>query len=460
MSIPSVSFNKRSAGEVGASKGSGARRTRRRANDQPYIGNENPMMNINLSSSSDSDDVPVISTKTTNSNPILVDFDSESSSSTTDEMPGGINGNWGAASAQPPIRIVTPSEPLNEGQIKRKRRPSKSQRGRDNDNDNDHSGRVRRRRKTNDNVSDDENQNEEEQRHERRKVIKRVRKVRRPVAVEEESSDSDHNQREEEEEEKEEVEEVKVVKRRRKSRAGEPSPKRKAHQQDDSKNDTDSSETKSGYIPDPIPEGVSNYTMIRTKKTFGSASFHMVADEKCIFACEPSEDKISKLYNITRKFPAKRDSPSYQGFLRVHEHGHRFTLVSNFEKPNDDRDGELLGVCFTKTPAGRKMRIAMTHNIVPFFPISKRLNLSRVAKEEKEMQKFDYLEVVKSPDDDFGSDIAVKSVKNFKLTNQKTGQLIFQIYKYADGQYNIKSAYPLNPFLAFGLAVACILSEK
>ena len=459
MSIPSVNFNRSPIREIGSPRSKVVRRTRRRGNDNPYLGNINPMMNINLSSSSDSDDVPVIQTKVTNSNPVLLDFESDSSSSSSsDDLPGGINGNWKAAKINPPIRVVEPPQPSCNEQHIRKRRPSHAPRGNIIENENNHAEKVHRSRRTNENNSDDENnQNEVPKTHQRRKVVKRVRKVRKQIVVEEESENE--QQKKEEEEEKSEEEEVKVVRRRRKTSSDEKSQSSIQHTHEEEKNETESSETKSSYVPDPIPEGISNFTMIRTKKTFGASNYHMVADEKCVFACELSEDKMSKYYIITRKFPAKMDSKSYQGFLRVHEHGHRFTLVSNFERENDDRDGELLGVCFTKGTTGRKMRIAMTRDLVPFFPISKRLNLSRLAKDEKENSNFDYLETVQSPNDDFGSELTIKSVKNFKMTDPKTGDLIFQIYKYADGQYNVKCAAPLNPFVAFGLAVACITSE-
>ena len=512
MSIPSVHFSSRNRGGGGGSPvRQQMHRRRRGANDVSFKPSDSTHvqrnLQLSLSSSDDSDDVPVISTKTTNSNVVLVDIESDtSSSSSLDEPPVGMDGNWGAKQKQPQIQVIVPNEP-KEAPSGTRRRRSNARHDDDQNNDDSsepkkekmypsHEGRRRRsssRQEERDSSSED-NSEDEEPRPERRRVIKRVRKVRKPVIVEEEeseketSSSEDNNQQEDDDEE----EERKVIRRKRRVRSPQPeshnerrrSPERSRSHGSRSTRDTEeqpehssprksrkhrnereeevdtSSGERGGYIPDPIPEGISTYTVIRQKKPFGGAKFHMVANEKCIYASEPAADKMSKMQIITRKFPATRESPSYLGFLRIQQHKHRFTLVSNLEKPNDDRDGELLGACFSKKGIIRSLRVAITRNLTPFFPISKRLNLSRVAKDEKVLDQFQYFETDQNPEDTYDSDIVMESVKNFRLTNPETGELVFQIYKYGESQYSVKCGAPLNPFLAFGLAVSCIMSDR
>lgn len=211
-----------------------------------------------------------------------------------------------------------------------------------------------------------------------------------------------------------------------------------------------------GYVPPPMPEGISDFIIIRTKK-FGGPKFNMIQNDRNVLVSEMSGDKIGKYHMICLKPTFEKTLPNYQGFLRVHENSTRFTLISNVEKPNDDRDGEIMGIYLDGKTKQRTVHIVVPKNGQPFFPISKRLNLSRQAKEKTE-DFLDYFESTQSETDDFESDVVTKSVKNFKLTD-KDGNLMFQIYKVADSQFNVKVGKPFNSLLAFGLSMSIILSK-
>ena len=205
----------------------------------------------------------------------------------------------------------------------------------------------------------------------------------------------------------------------------------------------------------PAPEETQIYQIIRKQEIFGKTKYHMVSEDKCLYFGESAEDDLSSMYNLYYK---KVCPEGYKGYLRIHEMGKRFTLVTTYQKPHDEREGELLGIYFSNVGNKRQITISSLSTFTVFFPMTRRLNLSRVAKEQLDSPRFHFITAVQSPDDDFGSDLVIKSVKNFKIVDEN-GNLLYQLYKVSSGQYNIKCNPPFNPFMCFGISIAIIHSK-
>lgn len=432
MSIPSVNFNNRnirtrraaqSHGEPTApiSQPSRTRRTRfnspqrRRGSSSAFIAGDG-------SESSDTESSGNVKTiLTRNKTPDFIDVPTSDSSSSDSEdaEPAGQNANWGAS---PPRE--KPSNTEIQPKIEEEHPPA-------------HSGRKR---------------------------VKRIRKVVAPAEEQEEPEPKPVQppskpppklnlppESESENESEDGAAEIKVTRKYKTSSSS------NSQQQVVPPQPVPS--TTPIYNASPPPSGVSDYIIIRTKK-FGGPKFQMIQNDKNILVSEMSSDKIGKFHMICLKPNFEKVLPNYQGFLREHENKNRFTLVSNVEKPNDDRDGEIMGVFLEGKSKQRTIHIITPKDGQPFFPISKRLNLSRQAKENVEniLPNFQVYTKTQLETDDFDSDVVTKSVKNFKLVDEQ-GNLMYQIYKVANGQFNVKVAKPFNTLLAFGLSISIIVSK-
>lgn len=213
-------------------------------------------------------------------------------------------------------------------------------------------------------------------------------------------------------------------------------------------------------ILDPIPSEQQSYTVIRHKGTFGKLSFNFLLNDKTIFYAELTKDVLSNIFIITTKHPCTKSSSGYQGYVRVSGSRKRFTVVSKYLKPNDDREGCLLGCYFSKSHSGnRTLRIAMPPTLSPFFPISKRTELSRVAKAPEKSSRFVYYETVQSQADNFDADLVEKSIKNFIVRDYQK-ENILQFFKASENQFRVKCTAPFNRLMCFGLCIAMIYSKE
>ena len=209
------------------------------------------------------------------------------------------------------------------------------------------------------------------------------------------------------------------------------------------------------YNVDPPLSEVSNFSMIRKKELFGKMSFHMVSSDKCLFAAQMDEDDYGPIFSIFQKNISPQN---HCGKLTIHESGKRFVLVTDYRKPNDIREGQLLGIYFSKENSKRQLTVVTTKNYKVFFPITRGLDMGRIAKNTEKNERFNYFSTIQSEDTDFESDYVVKSVKNFKIVDDN-GNLIYQIYKASAGQFNVKCGAPFNEFMCFAISMAIIYSK-
>lgn len=216
----------------------------------------------------------------------------------------------------------------------------------------------------------------------------------------------------------------------------------------------------SAMILDPIPAEQQIYTVLRHKGSFGKVSFNFLFNDKATYYAVLSKDALSSIFVISTKLPVTTDSSGYQGYVRVSGSRKRFTLVSKYLKPNDDREGCLLGCFFSKNQNGnRTLRITMPPVLSPFFPISRRMELSHVAKSPEKLDRFVYYETEQLPTDLFDADLVEKSIKNFIICDDQKNH-IFQFFKASENQFRVKCTAPFNRLMCFGLCIAMIYSKE
>jgi hypothetical protein len=227
----------------------------------------------------------------------------------------------------------------------------------------------------------------------------------------------------------------------------------------------------------PVDRTVNSFNIFRELKKFAkfrSEQLRMVQDEAPVFFSAPGKDHIGRFYIISTLQEVKMDPIGFAGLVRTHNLGERFTIISNELKPNDDRDGELAGISFHTASAGSSsligLKLVLTANGRPHFPISKRWNMSRVAhaasRGEEINEKFVAFEskIAVAKDDweallGLGGIPVMKSRKNCVICDG-AGERIFVLYKISDSWFGMKCRFPITPLVGFGLALAIISSAK
>ena len=220
-----------------------------------------------------------------------------------------------------------------------------------------------------------------------------------------------------------------------------------------------------------------HFSVFREQKMFSalrSNELRLVVDGQVILYSQETKDNLGKVHIITSKRMATTDPGSgFEGSVRVNDGSERFTVVSNEEKPNDDREGELAGIEIAgKTKdKGRSMGIVLTSNKQPYFAISKSRGLASMAcsalKENKPVQpRFRFYTPKSLTCGADGSihieDRDVTALETFKncVIQDDSGSVLFALYKIADGCYGMKCRAPFTPFIAFGLSIAMMTSNK
>lgn len=209
------------------------------------------------------------------------------------------------------------------------------------------------------------------------------------------------------------------------------------------------------------------YTVFRKKHVFGGDEFRLMKDDKTLFFTAKSKDGIGSMHLISKSHPVSIDSPGWVGFLRIHQSSKRFTLVSNAVLPNDDRDPEILGLMFVRSKVpdlnARQIKIVMTKNGQPFYPISKRLNLSRIAMEEANNPSFMTLisELPRKSESgklqlSFSGAFVIPSVKNFVFRDPETHKVLIMVFKTSSETFRVKFRHPFTQLSAFGIAISII----
>ena len=213
-----------------------------------------------------------------------------------------------------------------------------------------------------------------------------------------------------------------------------------------------------------------SYTVFRQKQIFGGTEFRMMKDDKPIFFTSKSQDGLSKFYIISTTKQVTLDSPGFVGFLRIHQSSTRFTLVSNDNLPNDDRDPEIMGLSFIKSLnpdiQARQFKLVLPKNNQPFYPISKRLNLSRVAQSSENLNEFNiYISELPKKSEkgtlqlSFSGAFVQPSVKNFIIKDKESNETIFMVFKVSNETFRIKFFPPFTPLIGFGIAISVIIGN-
>jgi hypothetical protein len=142
--------------------------------------------------------------------------------------------------------------------------------------------------------------------------------------------------------------------------------------------------------------------------------------------------------------------------------GKRATVINQrLQKPFDDRPAEILGMAFVhlpeRKPKARSFRVALPKSGV-HFPVSETRELARMAESgesSQQIQQYTNIAAHGNVANPFGNAFLVESVKNFAVFDEN-GQVVFMIYKSAEGSFTVKAKSPFTPLTAFALGLVII----
>lgn len=158
--------------------------------------------------------------------------------------------------------------------------------------------------------------------------------------------------------------------------------------------------------------------------------------------------------------------PVVRVIIRKQSRGKRAQVIEpRLAKPFDDRPPEVLGFCHVQHPdpraKARGLRVVLPKDGA-HFPVTKERELARIAEfgeEDSTLWQFVNRPPVIGPDgsivNPFGNAYLVDSVKNFVFFNDND-ELVFMLYKAAEGTFTVKGSTPFTPLAAFALAVAIV----
>lgn len=248
---------------------------------------------------------------------------------------------------------------------------------------------------------------------------------------------------------------------------------------------------------------LSSFLVFKQTSSFSKnkTKYRMEENSRAIFFASESKDFKGKAFTITSNSNLSSETV---GYIHINSNHEIFTIATNEELFNDDREGELCGIelageIVQQTPTSKnkykKIKIVFPKNGKPYYPISRRKSLSKIVqirtKREKNMvtfknnqgnnnedftpniedsslklERFDFLESTTPSDDsqdrkseELNKFLINPSPKNFIFRN-KEGKTIFIFFKIASGSYNASFCPPITPIIAFGICIAVISSSK
>jgi hypothetical protein len=154
--------------------------------------------------------------------------------------------------------------------------------------------------------------------------------------------------------------------------------------------------------------------------------------------------------------------------VRKQSRGKRAQVIDQrLAKPYDDRPPEVLGLSQVTLPENRTkartIRVVLPKGIAN-YPITEARELARIAQVgEPNPTIWQFVNRVPTigPDgmvtNPFGNVYLVDSVKNFVFYDD-SNELLFMVYKSAEGTFNVKGKEPFTPLTAFALSLAIISS--
>ena len=245
---------------------------------------------------------------------------------------------------------------------------------------------------------------------------------------------------------------------------------------------------------------ISSFLVFRQSSKKGK--FRMEENSKVVFFGSESKDSKGKIFQITTNAPisSKIQNDSLKGFVRIDSGHDAFTVYTTEEKFNDDREGELCGIEIgTETahqPSSskkkcKKVKILITKDGKPHYPISRRKSLSKIIQvfsknQDKNAQengqidflsnlessystlkldRFEYFESINpstSPPDDgkqkteeLSKLFINPSSKNFIIRDKDDNTLLI-LYKIASDSFHVSFCKPITPIIAFGISMSVI----
>lgn len=224
------------------------------------------------------------------------------------------------------------------------------------------------------------------------------------------------------------------------------------------------------HIPRPDNPNALAYTLIREKGRFGKNNFKLMLNDSPILYSVTEKLKKGLIHVISENPIPKIHCEGYLGFVRVEQHGTQFTLVHPNPQGNENiiYDSEIMGIAYVNSnEAGfsvRQMRIIMSKDENPYFPLTDNAKLATIAQTNSNPSKvgdffiFKTKLPIKKPDGNlslhFGNVYVVSSVKNFIIYNQDESKCLYKIYKRSENAFSMRIDSPFNPLTAFSLGIA------
>ena len=223
--------------------------------------------------------------------------------------------------------------------------------------------------------------------------------------------------------------------------------------------------------PEPVDETMKEFSLAKDTSSKKHTCFRLLRGEKVVFFSKLGKDGIGKYQVISTTEQLDMEiQTGYVGLVRFRGGGKRFSIATSETKPNDDREAHIAGgaIYQKKHEKVRSCKVVLTANGKPAWPISARHDLDSIAaaasKDEDIGEKYRIFdsrkgwELRREEESEFGDIVFMKSCKNFIIENQDK-EIIFMLYKKADGWFGVKCRYPITPFIAFGIGMAIIASK-
>ena len=206
-----------------------------------------------------------------------------------------------------------------------------------------------------------------------------------------------------------------------------------------------------------ISDNVLIYTITRTKRMMGikTATFSLLKDGELIYHTKLQDVGTKMAYVINSEMRIDRFSKTFIGYLLKQERSTRFTLMMPLRKKDEQREKEVLGFYFyhheDKT---RHAYVIEPPSLQPYFPATKEMTLSRLAKSMTVPENF-----VAYTACSYNSPDSIQSVKNMSLTQVGNDIPIVGVYKIAKNTYQLRMYNKYPTIFGFSFALASIITK-
>jgi hypothetical protein len=239
---------------------------------------------------------------------------------------------------------------------------------------------------------------------------------------------------------------------------------RRAPQKSDSDDSDPRAHKKRKFVPMPPPSirppPQNSFVLIREAKKMmkkGGADYRLMDHDNVVYFGRKLHDEDGF---------AISDSQIILAVVQKQAKGKRAAVIDRrLQKPFDDRPPEILGMAFVHLPETksktRTFRVTLPKSGVN-FPMTESRELARIAESATSDSQI-HMYTNKPPSitaqgtltNPFGNVYLVESIKNFAVFDENDN-LVFMIYKVAEGTFTMKERSPFTPLTAFALGLAII----